>query len=212
MQVLWNHGITVLGQWMSFAEFIGQIFALTVVVLAHRRTVWSWPVQVCSNVLLFWVYTSVHLGGLAARQVVILLLAIYGWWQWTRRRDPVFGLVVRTGTTRERLLILGLLGVGTVAMALVLKALNASWAPWPDAAIFVGTAVAYLAQARGLVEFWLVWLAVDAVGVPLQLSSGLWFSALVYVVFAVLVVRGWLDWNRTAKQTARVRAQALGTA
>lgn len=212
MQVLLDHGFTVLGQRMSFAEFIGQIFALAVVLLAQRRTVWTWPVQVCSNVLLFGVYVSAHLGGLAARQVVIFLIAVYGWWHWTRRRDPAFGLVVRAGTAWERLGILGLLVVGTVAMALVLTALDASWAPWPDAAIFVGTAVAYLAQARGLVEFWLVWLAVDAVGVPLQLSSGLWFSALVYVVFAVLVVRGWLDWNRTAKQTARVRAQALRTA
>ena len=63
----------------------------------------------------------------------------------------------------------------------------------------MGTAVAFWAQGRGLVEFWLVWLAVDAVGVPLQLASGLYFSAGIYVVFAALVVHGWWSWNRTAK-------------
>ena len=50
----------------------------------------------------------------------------------------------------------GLFVVGTVAMALVLDALNASWAPWPDAVIFIGTLVAFGAQGLGLVEFWLV--------------------------------------------------------
>jgi nicotinamide mononucleotide transporter len=192
----------VFGEWVSFAEFAGQIFALAVVFLAQRRTLWTWPVQVGATVLLFAVYVSAHLGGLAARQVAILLISVYGWWAWSRRKDPVFGVVVRKGRLAERLGMAGVFAVGTVVMALVLDALNASWAPWPDAAIFVGTLVAFGAQGLGLVEFWLVWLAVDAIGVPLQISSGLYFSALVYVIFAGLVVHGWWSWNRSARRVA----------
>jgi nicotinamide mononucleotide transporter len=62
--------------------------------------------------------------------------------------------------------------------------------------------VAFTAQGAGLVEFWLVWLAVDAIGVPLQLSSGLYFSAAIYIVFAGLVVHGWWSWNRSAQRVA----------
>ncbi|WP_240686869.1 nicotinamide mononucleotide transporter family protein [Amycolatopsis suaedae] len=207
MGFLHSSGVTVLGQWISFAELAGQLAALAVVFLAQRRTLWTWPVQVAATVLLFSVYISAHLGGLAARQVAILAISVYGWWAWTRRRDPVYGVVVRRGSTRERLVMLGLFAAGTAAMALLLTVLDASWAPWPDAAIFIGTLVAFGAQAAGLVEFWLVWLVVDAVGVPLQLASGLWFSALVYIVFAVLVVHGWWSWNRSVKRApAAVRA------
>jgi nicotinamide mononucleotide transporter len=197
---LLHHGITVLGQWISIAELAGQVFALAVVFLAQRRTLWAWPVQVGATVLLFAVYVSAHLGGLAARQVAILAISLYGWWAWTRRKDPVFGVVVRKGRLAERLAMLGVFAAGTTVMALVLDALNASWAPWPDAAIFVGTLVAFGAQGAGLVEFWLVWLVVDAIGVPLQISSGLYFSAAVYIVFAGLVVHGWWSWNRSAQQ------------
>jgi nicotinamide mononucleotide transporter len=77
---------------------------------------------------------------------------------------------------------------------------GASWAPWPDAWIFVGSVVAFVGQGLRLVEFWIVWLAVDAVGVPLQIASGLYFSAVVYVVFAALVIHGWLEWQHTASQ------------
>jgi len=203
---LLRHGLTVFGQWISIAELVGQICALVVVFFAQRRSIVTWPVQVGATVLLFAVYFSAHLGGLAARQIVILAISVYGWWAWTHRRDPIFGVVVRQGRLRERLALLGVFAVGTVVMALILDALHASWAPWPDAAIFIGTVVAFAAQGAGLVEFWLVWLVVDAIGVPLQISSGLYFSAFIYLIFAGLVIRGWLSWVRSARRTRDLEA------
>jgi nicotinamide mononucleotide transporter len=202
VEFLLHHGLTVFGQWISIAELAGQLFALAVVFLAQRRTLWTWPVQVGATVLLFTVYISAHLGGLATRQVAILAISVYGWWAWSRRSDPVYGVVVRKSRPLERLAMVGAFAVGTTAMALVLQALDASWAPWPDAAIFVGTLVAFAAQGAGLVDFWLVWLVVDAIGVPLQLSSGLYFSAAIYIVFAALVIHGWWSWNRSAQRVA----------
>lgn len=203
-----GNGITVLGQQISWAELVGQLCALAVVFLAQRRTLATWPVQVTATVLLFAVYASAELGGLAVRQIVILLISVYGWWAWSHRSDPVYGVAVRKGTVRERLVLLGVLALATTGFASLLTAMDASWAPWPDAWIFVGTAVAFWAQGRGLVEFWLVWLAVDAVGVPLQLASGLYFSAAIYVVFAALVVHGWWSWNRTARDQTLAPARA----
>jgi nicotinamide mononucleotide transporter len=208
VEFLLHHGLTVFGQWISIAELGGQIFALAVVFLAERRTLWTWPVQVGATVLLFSVYISAHLGGLAGRQVAILLISLYGWWAWSRRSDPVYGVAVRVGRARERLAMLFAFGAGTVAMAFLLQALNASWAPWPDAAIFVGTLVAFAAQGAGLVEFWVVWLVVDAIGVPLQIQSGLYFSASIYVVFAGLVLHGWWSWSRSAQRTVEQRLHA----
>ncbi|MFL6120562.1 nicotinamide riboside transporter PnuC [Actinophytocola sp.] len=209
MHVLLDNGIPFLGQTMSYAEMIGQVFAIAVVFLARARTLWTWPVQLVSVALLFGVYTSAHLGGLAVRQVIVGVIAVYGWWAWIRRRDPVLGVEVRTGTTRERLAAAAAFVAGTVAFALVLDAFDASWAPWPDAAIFVGTALAFLLQSLGLVEFWVVWLVVDAIGVPLQISSHLYFSALVYVVFAALVVNGLWTWRQAARR--RPGAVAVGS-
>jgi nicotinamide mononucleotide transporter len=205
VDVLLRHGFTIFGEYVSWAEFVGQLCALAVVFLAQRRTLWTWPVQLGATVLLFAVYTSAHLGGFAARQVVIFAISVYGWWAWTRHRDPVYGIAVRRATGWERLGMLGVMAVGTVGFALLLQALHASWSPWPDAWIFVGTLVAFGAQGLGLVEFWLVWLLVDAVGVPVQLASKLFFSALVYVVFAVLVISGFVTWVRTASDRQPVR-------
>ncbi|MDN5920318.1 MAG: nicotinamide mononucleotide transporter family protein, partial [Pseudonocardia sp.] len=166
---------------------------------SSRRSLATWPVQMAACVLLFSVYLSANLGGLAFRQVIVFAISVFGLIAWMRRRDPVYGLAVRTGTWAQRAGLATLLVAGTTAMALMLQALDASWAPWPDAAIFVGTAVAFLAQGLRLIEFWLLWLLVDAVGVPLQIASGLYFSAAIYIVFAVLVVQGWWTWVRSRR-------------
>lgn len=205
MQLL-QYGFTVFGEHVSYAEFFGQLCALAVVLLAERRTLWTWPVNLAAPVLLFFVYVDADLGGLAVRQVVILGITVYGWWRWARRRAPVHGVLVRTATWTERGLLLAALVFGTAVVALLLLAFDASWAPWPDAWIFVGTLVAFAGQGLGLVEFWPVWIAVDAVGVPLQIASGLYFSALVYVIFVVLVLRGWRRWARTARDLAATSA------
>jgi nicotinamide mononucleotide transporter len=197
--MLLDHGFTVFGEFVSYAEFAGQLLALAVVVLAGRRTLWTWPTQLISVALLFAVYTAAHLGGLAARQVFVGSIAVYGWQAWVRRRDPVFGVTVRRATRRELTAFAAGAAAAIPLFSWLLIATHGSWAPWPDSAIFIGTVAAFTMQAIGLVEFWPAWLAVDAVGVPVQLSSGLWFSAAVYTVFAVLVVRGWYRWSRTAR-------------
>ena len=202
-------GLTIFGQKIAYTELVGQVLALAVVLLAQRRSLLTWPVQRVSVALLFTVYLSAHLGGLATRQVVVGAIAVYGWYAWVRRRDPVFGVVVRAGSWRERAVVAGVFVVGTVAFALVLDALDASWAPWPDAAIFVGTILAFALQGLGLVEFWLVWLVVDAVGVPLQIQSGLYFSAFVYLIFAGLVIHGFIDWTRTAQRLTKAAKSPL---
>ena len=202
-------GLTIFGQKIAYTELVGQVLALAVVFLAQRRSLLTWPVQLVSVALLFTVYLSAHLGGLATRQVVVGLIAVYGWYAWVRRRDPVFGVVVRKGSWAERAAVAGVFALGTVAFALVLDWLDASWAPWPDAAIFVGTILAFSLQGLGLVEFWLVWLVVDFVGVPLQIQSGLYFSALVYVIFAALVIHGFVDWNRTARRLTQAAKSPL---
>jgi nicotinamide mononucleotide transporter len=98
-----------------------------------------------------------------------------------------------------QILLIGV--VGTVVCARVFEALG-SWGPWADAWIFVGSLLATYGMARGWIEFWLIWIAVDAVGVPLLLSAGYYPSAVLYLVYAGVVVSGFVVWWR-----ARDRAE-----
>ncbi|MFF4772316.1 nicotinamide riboside transporter PnuC [Microtetraspora fusca] len=197
-------GFEVLGRHVAWSDLLGNACALATLWLAMKRTIWTWPVQFAGSVLLFAASISAHITGNALKQVLFGALAIYGWVRWSRRSRDGAPLAVRSATARERVALVTALAAGTVAVALLFqflnsRGLNVSWAPWPDAYIFVGSAVATWAQGRALVDFWLLWVAVDLVGVPLAFHSGLVVSGAVYAVFFVLVLIGFRDWLRQSR-------------
>jgi nicotinamide mononucleotide transporter len=202
------------GESVRWSDLLGNLLGLATVALAIRRSLWAWPVQITAALLLFGASMSVHLGGNAARQLVVIVAAGYGWRRWQRQRgaDHPQGVAVRWASGAERAALLGFLAAGTLGFAWLLSATHSSWAPLPDAYIFVGSLAATLWQGRGRVEFWLVWIAVDAVGVPLAFHSGLPVSGLTYGVYFVLVLAGMRQWISLARGGAQGAARDAQTA
>ncbi|MEV6669568.1 nicotinamide mononucleotide transporter family protein [Streptomyces sp. NPDC051162] len=197
VQWLNDEAFSVLGQRVIWSDMIGNSVGLLALALGWRRSIWSWPTQLLSGVILVAAYASAHLSGGIGKQLLVIGVSLWGWRQWQRgRRDAQDGsIAVRFATWRERGALLAGTALGTLAVGGLFTAVpDLSWNPWPDAYIFVGTLAAMVCQARGLTEFWFAWLLVDVVGVPLAFSSGLAFSGLVYVVYFAVVVWGMRDW------------------
>ncbi|WP_327237577.1 nicotinamide mononucleotide transporter family protein [Streptomyces sp. NBC_01317] len=198
----WLNGeaFTAVGQHILWSDMIGNIIGLGALALGWRRSIWTWPAQFLSGVVLVGAYASADLSGGVGKQLLVIGVALWGWRLWQRGTqrsgdNPDGTIAVRFATWRERAALVGGTAVGTLAVGGLFTAFpDLSWNPWPDAYIFVGTLAAMVAQARGLVEFWFAWLLVDLVGVPLAFSSGLAFSGLVYVIYLALVLWGMRDW------------------
>jgi nicotinamide mononucleotide transporter len=52
-------------------------------------------------------------------------------------------------------------------------------------------------MTRKILENWLLWIVVDIVYVPMFLSRGLAATAVLYAVFLVLAVLGFVEWRRS---------------
>ncbi|MFJ1550995.1 nicotinamide riboside transporter PnuC [Streptomyces sp. NPDC088246] len=192
-----SEAFTVFGQHIIWSDMIGNTVGLIALTLGWLRSIWTWPAQLLSGVVLVAANVSVHQAGSVGKQLVVIAVAVWGWQQWTRgkRQAQDGSLAVRFATWRERGCLLGGTALGTLAVGGLFTAFpSLSWSPWADAYIFAGTLVAMFAQARGMVEFWFAWLLVDLVGVPLNFHSGLAFSGLIYVVYGALVLWGMRDW------------------
>lgn len=202
---------TAFGQEVIWSDMLGNLAGLAALALGWRRSLWTWPVQLLSGLVLVAAYASAQLGGGVGKQLLVIAVALWGWRQWQRGAGGDGHVAVRFATWGERGALAAGAAAGTLAVGGLFTAFpDLSWNPWPDAYIFVGTLVAMVAQARGLVEFWFAWLLVDLVGVPLAFDSGLPFSGLVYVVYLVLVLwgmRAW--WLRSRDGAARPEPAAL---
>lgn len=219
---LFDATLTVAGYDVLWREIVGNLFGLASAVGGLRRRVWAWPVGIVGNVLLFTVFLGgvfhtpqqTDLYGQAGRQVFFVAVSVYGWVRWsqTRRLAREHGAPVDTPAVVPRwagprgwVLIGTVAVVGTVGFAALFSALG-SWGPWADAWIFVGSLLATYGMARGWIEFWLIWIAVDVVGVPLLLSAGYYPSAVLYLVYAGVVIYGFTVWLRARGEEP---AQAL---
>ena len=190
-------------------EVIGNIFGLTSAVLGMRRKVWTWPIGIVGNILLFTVFLGAvfhapqnkDLYGQAGRQILFMGLAVYGWYRWMQKDTTGSSKIIvpRWSTAKERMQIVPVTVVFFIASYFILKALG-SWGPLADAWIFTGSALATYGLARGYVEFWLVWIAVDAVGVPLLVKAGYYPSATLYAVYGAFVTWGFISWMKIAKR------------
>ncbi len=200
------------GPGILWREVIGNVLGLVSAAFGIKRLLWTWPVGLVANVLLFTVFLGtifmtpqdMNLYGQAGRQVMFACLAVYGWVTWSRqRRGHSAQVAVRprwtTGRERTRYVVVGV-AIYAVSVALLL-ALH-SYGPWADAWILTGSALAVYFTARGYLEAWLCWIAVDAVGVPLLFAAGLYPSAVLYLVYAGLAFIGFLTWLRLSRVTS----------
>jgi len=190
-----SEAFAVFGQRVIWSDMVGNSLGLAALALGWRRSMLTWPAQLLSGLVLIAAYASAHLGGGVGKQLVVIVVAGWGWSQWQRGRPAGGAVTVTFATWTQRGRLVAGTAVGTLAVGGIFTAFpSLSWSPWADAYIFVGTLAAMFAQARGWVEFWFAWLAVDVVGVPLAFNSGLPFSGLVYIVYFVLVIVGMYAW------------------
>jgi nicotinamide mononucleotide transporter len=218
---LYDAQVTVAGHPITWREILGNAFGFASAVGGLRRKVWAWPVGIVGNVLLFTVFIAatfqadaqVPLFGQAGRQVFFVITSVYGWWRWRQLRAAAGGdadrpaVTPRWATARERAAYLLAGVVGVLVCQWAFAVIGAGWpAPrwyfWCDAWIFVGSMLATFAMARGWTDFWLTWIAVDAVGVPLLWHSHYYPTAILYVLYGALVVAGFVVWLRAGRREA----------
>ena len=217
---LLNGTIQVGDGYLSVREVVGNLFGLASALLGMRRFVWAWPVGLVGNVLLFTVFVSGELSnavseplwGQAGRQVMFAAASLYGWWRWARlRRDGGAsdgGAIAprwASGPERVALLAMAVIGYG---LAYVVLQLIGSWGPRTEAWILAGSLLATYGMARGWVEFWLVWVAVDVVGVTTLVRAGYYPTAGMYLFYGGFCVIGFLAWWRVERRTSTSLAPA----
>lgn len=203
---LFTAHFSVANQTILWREVIGNVFGLASALGGMRRRVWAWPVGIVGNVLLFTVFLGtvfgtpnpINLYGQAGRQVMFIVVSIYGWYRWKHATDSGAPAVTpRWAGWRNRIILIVALIGGTAVLTPLFRLLGSYEPVWSDAWIFVGSLLATWGMAKGWTEFWLLWVAVDVVGVPLLISAGYWASASMYVFYGGFTLVGFFVWARS---------------
>jgi nicotinamide mononucleotide transporter len=194
--VLWGSPIT-------WVEVVAVVLSIAMVWCNLRVNVTGWPLAIVASALYGVLFASSRLYGEAALQLLFIVVACWGWWQWQRGRDDD-GQTLRVHRMSARQIgwVAGLTLAAWPLLGWILDRYTDSDVPYLDALPTAGSVAGQFLLGRKLIENWLVWLAVNVFSVSLFALKGLWLTALLYALFALLSVAGWRAWRARLPDTA----------
>ena len=182
--------IQALSAWEAVAVVLGVAYLL----LAMRENLWCWYAAFVSTAIFLVLFWDVGLLMESALQVYYLAMAVYGWWHWQRGSGGQTGLQISSWHTRQHLIAIGsVLLISAVSGALLQRYSDAAL-PHLDSFTTWGSILTTWMVARKILENWLYWLVIDSVSIYLYLDRGLYLTALLFVVYLIIVIFGYRKW------------------
>lgn len=181
----------------SRAELLGAMLGVWMVVCNMRVNPLAWPLAMLSSALYLLVFWEARLYGDASLQIVFIVVAAWGWWQWLRGRQAD-GSALRVRPMRPAgrgAALLAFAGLWLLLGFLLARHTDTD-VPWWDAFPTAGSLVGQWLLGRKYIENWPAWVAVNMVGVALFAYKGLWLTVGLYVLFALMALAGWRAWQR----------------
>jgi len=187
--VLWGSPIT----WL---EIVAVVLSIAMVWCNLRVDATAWPLAIVASALYGVLFAANRLYGEATLQLLFIVVACWGWWQWLRGRGgDGQALRVHVMSRRQVVWVGGLTLVAWPLLGALLRHHTDSDVPYLDALPTALSVAGQFLLGRKLIENWLVWLAVNVFSVGLFAFKGLWLTTALYALFALLSVIGWRAWR-----------------
>lgn len=183
-------------------EIIGTLIGLVYLWLEYRASIYLWIASIIMPAVYLFVYYDAGLYADFGINIYYLLAAIYGWWVWKYGNKEKQGeeLPITRMPRGKWKMAAAMYLVFQLLIAWILIRYTDSNVPWCDAFTTALSMVAMWMLARKYLEQWLVWIVVDVVSVALYLYKGLFFTAGLYALYAIIAVYGYWNWKNMMEQ------------
>jgi nicotinamide mononucleotide transporter len=183
----------------NIIEISGAVTGIAYVILEIRRNIWLWPLGIITSAVYMYVFGKNGFYANMGLQGYYLVISIYGWYRWQRPQE-------RAQAEEKR----DVRRIGGVTAAWCAVAVGVLWAvlwfaldratdsPVPawDGLIASLSVVATWMLTRKYLEQWYVWIVANAIAVAVYLASGLYPTALLFLVYFVMAIIGLQTWKR----------------
>jgi len=184
-------------------ELTAVVFAIAYLLLAVREHIACWYAAFVSTAIFLFIFFDVKLYMESGLQIYYLAMAGYGWQQWRKGGNEGATLAISTWNVQQHVIALALIAVGTASSTFLLHTYTDAELPLLDSLTTWGAIVTTLMVARKILENWIYWLVIDAISIYLYLDRELYFTALLFAVYSVIIFFGWATWlRRYRSQTA----------
>jgi nicotinamide mononucleotide transporter len=186
-------------------EAIAVLLAIAYLVLAIRQNILCWAAALASTSIYLVLMLQVGLYMESALQLFYMAMAVYGWYAWRQGPEPGQELPVTSWPPAFNLPPLLLIALLTLISGYLLDRNTAAALPYLDSFTTWGAVISTWMVARKIIQNWHYWFVIDSVSVYLYMSRGLWLTALLFLLYLVLIIIGYRAWLASMIATQRLR-------
>ena len=179
-------------QWLAF------IFNVIYVILAAKENIWCWFFGFVGVALLFVIYLDARLFSDALLQVFYMIMSVYGWINWSKKDSRI--IPITRASLRDHLLYISIGVFATFLLGFIFSQMEAA-VPYADAFTSAFAVVATFLVARKVLENWIYWIVIDTVCVGVYWYRQLALLSLLFAIYSILAMVGWIKWHRNWSQT-----------
>jgi nicotinamide mononucleotide transporter len=184
----------------SLLELTAVVFAIAYLVLAVRENILCWFAAGISTLIFLPIFWDVKLYMEFGLQIYYLAMAVFGWYQWRHANDVSTSLQISMWSMREHVIALSLIGLLTLMSGYFLNSGTDAQLPYLDSLTTWGSVVTTFMVVRKVLENWLYWLVIDSISIYLYLDRELYFTSMLFVVYIIVIIFGWLSWSKSYQQ------------
>ena len=188
-------------------EFVAVALAIAYLLLAIRQNIWCWLCAGISTAIYVGLFATAKLYMESLLNGFYFIMAVYGWYVWrsghdTSHRRPVVVWPLRTHLTAMVTIV-----TAAAACGYLLQRFTDAAYPYIDSATTFAAIWATFLVARKVLENWWYWLLIDTASIFIYWSRDLQLTALLFVVYVILIPLGLVSWTRSY----RAQSQAAMT-
>ena len=181
-------------------EITAAMLGFANVYLLVKRSIWNYPFGIAMVTLYAWIFFDAKLYSDMLLQPFFLVVQALGWWWWLTKRDANGLVIVERMGAREIVIYAVCAVIGVASVGTLMATYTDASVPYWDATTTVLSVIAQILLARRKLENWVVWIVVDVLAIGIYLYKGLQPTAVLYAVFLVLAIVGFMSWRRAAQE------------
>lgn len=184
-----------------FLELIAVIAGVVSVWLAKRESVLLYPIGILSVVLWVFLCYRSQLYGQAIVNLFFFLMNVYGWYNWSRKKEDSSNFVVIKSNSRfENVISIFSVFIITPILFYFLFPLKDDnthlFFVFIDVLTTAMFFVAMWLMAWKRLENWVIWIIADVLCVPLFIYNEFYLSVIQFSLFIVIAFIGYYDWKK----------------
>jgi nicotinamide mononucleotide transporter len=182
---------------LSVLEIVAVALAIAYLLLAIRQNIWCWLCAGVSTAIYVYLFVDAKLYMESALNGFYFLMAAYGWYSWRSSTVQSTDLPVSVWPMRVHTVAILLIAVLSGLSGFLLQRFTDAALPYVDSLTTFAAVWTTFLVARKVLENWWYWLVIDAASVAIYWTRGLELTALLFVLYLVMIPFGLLSWRRS---------------